>query len=118
MKNELRSLGRKRALGKRTALESSLETHYRHAVMRAGGKTRKLTGEIHDPDQLTIWPGRPADVHFIELKRPGEKPRPGQVRKIARLNSWGCFALYLDTKEAIDLYVRIWGKNDQVLSAV
>lgn len=95
-------------LGKR-ALESSLEDYYRQAVRRAGGKTRKLAGEIHDPDQLTIWPARPvAAVHFVELKRPGERPRPGQARKIARLRSWGCTATYLDTKAAIDLYVAAW----------
>lgn len=98
----------------KTTAESTLEDYFRRAVLRAGGKTRKLTGEIHDPDQLTIWPARGmykdyAEVHFVELKRPGAKPRPGQARKLKRLNSWGCTALYLDTKELIDLYVRAWG---------
>lgn len=93
-------------------LESTLEDYFRREVLRAGGKTRKLTGEIHDPDQLVIWPAATpyttACVHFVELKRPGGKPRPGQARKIARLKSWGCTALYLDTKELIDAYVAGW----------
>ena len=96
-------------------LESALEDYYRRAVLRAGGKTRKLTGDIHDPDQLTIWPATTpytaACVHFVELKRPGGKPRAGQARKLKRLNEWGCTALYLDTKELIDAYVKGWKNN-------
>lgn len=98
----------------KTTSESTLEDYFRREVLRAGGKTRKLTGEIHDPDQLTIWPAKrkyaAACVHFVELKRPGAKPRPGQARKLKRLNEWGCTALYLDTKELIDAYVEAWSE--------
>ena len=110
--------------------EATLEDYFRREVLRAGGKTRKLTGEIHDPDQLVIWPAheisrvdlgdgpvnvrtglfQSAAVHFVELKRPGAKPRPGQARKIARLKSWGCTALYIDTKELVDAYVQGWSR--------
>ena len=95
-------------------LEHGIETYFRRAVKAAGGETRKFLGRKNNPDRLVIWPGagrgifRPTLVHFVELKRPGGKPRKAQQRELDRLNKMGCTALYLDTKEIIDVYVDAW----------
>lgn len=110
-------------------LESNIEAYFRREVLRAGGDIRKLTGRKNDPDRIVIWPRhevtrvdlgdgvvanartgvyRGACVHFVELKRPGKKPRAGQARRLKRLNDMGCTALYIDTKELVDMYVKGW----------
>ena len=90
----------------KTIAESTLEDYYRREVMRAGGKTRKLLGEIHDTDQLTIWPAATpytaACVHFVELKRPGGKAESHQAREHARMLKMGQHVMVLDTIEKID----------------
>lgn len=98
--------------------ERAIESYYKQQVAAAGGFTRKLLGRINDPDQLTIWPGRwishlknrrhQPDIHFVELKAPGERPRPGQLREHARLQCLGCTVVVIDTKALVDLYVKAW----------
>ena len=86
--------------------ESVVEKYLHEQVTVRGGTTRKMTGRINDPDRLVIWPGKKATLHLAELKAPGKKPRPGQLREHARLRALGCTVLVLDTKEAVDAYVR------------
>lgn len=97
---------------KKVERESSIERYFVKQVREHGGQSRKLRGQPNDPDRLVIWPAAfgPAAVHFVELKRPGAKPRKGQRRELERLNSWGCTALYLDTRELIDVYVTAWSR--------
>lgn len=96
--------------------ERIVERYLREQVKRAGGEIKKLTGRINDPDRLVIWPaktryGRAALV-FVECKAPGEKPRPGQVRELARLDAMGCTALVCDSKEWVDRFVEGWRERD------
>lgn len=54
------------------------------------------------PDRVLITP---LGSFYIEVKRPGAKPRPDQIKhlkKIAAVGADRSFALYLDSKEAID----------------
>ena len=92
--------------------ESAIERHLDTEVRRAGGATRKFLGRKANPDRIVIWPNTNeylgACVHFIELKKPGGKPRADQARELARLRAMGCNALYLDTKELVDQYVEAW----------
>lgn len=96
--------------------ERIVERYLCKQVVRAGGRIKKLTGRINDPDRLVIWPsslgnGRAAFV-FVECKAPGEKPRPGQVRELKRLDDMGCTALVCDSKEWVDNFVEAWRDRD------
>lgn len=94
--------------------ESVVEKYLHQQVEARGGTTRKMKGRINDCDRLVIWPiavGRTtkhykADVHLVEVKAPGKKPRPGQVREHARLRELGCTVVVIDSKPAVDAYVR------------
>lgn len=44
----------------------------------------------------TPWTG----AVFVEVKRPGEKPRPEQIDRIKGLNKCGCKAYWVDSVEA------------------
>lgn len=98
----------------RPLIESDIESYFKDEVRKAGGKAYKFVspGRVNVPDQIVIWPAQTkytaACVHFVELKKPGKKPRAGQARELARLKKMGCTALYIDTKELVDLYVRGW----------
>ena len=96
-------------------MRESVIEHYLHAeVTKAGGTTRKFlsAARANNPDRIVIWPARslhwPADIHFVELKRPGETVRPGQAREIARLQKFGCVVLVIRTKLEVDSYVGKW----------
>ena len=82
-----------------------VEAYLKKRVLEAGGSTRKFASRINNPDQLVIWPGGDAFMHFVELKSPGKKPRAGQVREHKRLRDMGCSVFVLDTKPKIDEYV-------------
>lgn len=97
----------------KTTRERNIEAHFCRAVKAAGGETRKFLGRKNNPDRLVLWPARAsasgyAMVHFVELKRPGKKPRRAQARELKRLDTMGFVAIYLDTKELIDFYVKTW----------
>ena len=57
-------------------------------VKSYGGEVRKVewSGRRGAPDLLVLMPGR---HFFIEVKAPGEKPRPEQVREHERLSAAG-----------------------------
>jgi hypothetical protein len=94
-----------------------IEAYLKSAVAGAGGTTRKfLPARPGNPDQLVIWPRvvftmpptkrLDADIHFVETKAPGKKPRHSQDREHKRLRALGCSVFVLDTKEKIDAYVK------------
>ena len=94
--------------------ESTIEAYLVSEVKKAGGVALKFVspGRVNVPDRIVIWPAptayTSAYVHFIELKAPGQKPRAAQARELARLRAMGCTALFLDSKELIDLYIKAW----------
>lgn len=84
--------------------ESAIERHLVSVVHKLKGECLKFTspGRRHVNDRLVLLSyGR---VWFIELKRPGAKPRPGQVRFHKRLNDLECHWAVFDTKEQIDAW--------------
>lgn len=96
--------------------ESAIERYLDVEVRRAGGTTRKFLGRKANPDRIVIWPaltkyGR-AGIVFVECKAPGEKPRPGQVRELKRLDDMGCTALVCSSKEWVDNFVEAWRDRD------
>lgn len=99
--------------------ERVIEKYLKDEVRKAGGGTRKMKN-INDPDQIVMWregtiplarsrhTRQLPEVHFVELKSLGEKPRAGQLREHARLRGFGFRVFVLDTKQKIDDYVLRW----------
>jgi hypothetical protein len=59
----------------------------------------KLTGLVGLPDRLVLLPrGR---VLFVELKRPGQKPRPAQQRWIKKLRGLGFSVEVVTTRQQL-----------------
>lgn len=56
-------------------------------MSKQGGLFLKLTGLVGLPDRLILLPR--GKLLFVELKRPGQKPRPAQKRWIAKLTEMG-----------------------------
>lgn len=100
--------------------ETKVETYLHEQVVAAGGWTDKFTspGRKNVPDRIVTWPGQwvshlksrrhPADVHFIECKRPGKDANPGQARDHKRRRDMGCTVLVINTKALVDEYVKAW----------
>lgn len=82
-------------------LEREVEQALVHEVRKAGGIAPKFTspGNAGMPDRLIILPG--GKFSFVELKRPGQKPRPLQVRQMDRLTQLGCMVRILDHPDQI-----------------
>ena len=79
-------------------LESQIETPVVEAAKANGYKVRKVCwfGSRNAPDRLFMRPGR---GFFVEFKAPGESPRPGQEREIARMRAAGFEVHVIDNLE-------------------
>lgn len=55
------------------------------------------------PDRIVLVPG--GVIVFVELKAPGEKPRPLQVKVHEGLRRLGFRVEVLDTEEAVDTFI-------------
>ena len=77
-------------------LERDVEKALVRAVKNAGGIAPKFTspGTAGMPDRLVILPE--GKVCFVELKAPGQKPRPIQIRQMDRLTQLGCMVRTID----------------------
>ena len=76
--------------------EKVVEGKLVRAVKKAGGLAVKLTspGLSGMPDRLVILPE--SHVAFVEVKAPGLKPRPLQIRRHELLRRLGCKVYVLD----------------------
>lgn len=82
--------------------EKYLEQKFTKAVKNKGGVCWKFTspGTAGVPDRLVLMPeGR---IAFVEVKRPGEKPRPLQISRINLLKRLGFMVFVLDNPENIE----------------
>lgn len=59
------------------------------------------------PDRLVLLAG--GKMGFVEVKRPGEKPRPLQVKRIEQLRALGFKVFVLDDKDAIKKIFEVIG---------
>ena len=89
-------------------LEKKIEVIVKEYARSQGWLTRKWTSPGHAfvPDQIFIRPdGR---VFFVEFKREGALPTPGQLREHDKLRKQGCTVEVIDSveagKEMIDAY--------------
>lgn len=83
--------------------ESKIESYLKKCVIESGGMIRKLSWINHKnaPDRCVFLNG----VHFVELKKPGEKPRKMQLREHARMCSHGANVYVIDSLELVDEFI-------------
>ncbi len=91
--------------------EKTLEQKFRAAVKTAGGLAVKFTSPGFDgvPDRLALLPD--GKMAFVEVKAPGEKPRPLQLSRHRLLRRLG-FKVYVLDDES-----QIGGIIDEIQSA-
>ena len=86
--------------------EKYVEQRLIQAVRQAGGLALKFVSPNLNgvPDRLLLFPG--GRIAFAEVKAPGEKPRPLQVHRIARLRELGFRVYVIDDVEQIGGVIR------------
>lgn len=86
--------------------EKDIEEYLRKRVKEAGGKAYKFESPGNDgvPDRLVIFPGN--NIYFVELKAPGKKPRPLQLKQIRDISSFGCEVLVIDSKDGVEDFIQ------------
>ena len=82
-------------------LEKTIEHKLKSAVKNKGGIAFKFTapGINGVPDRLVLLPH--GKLAFIELKAPGKKMRPMQVRRKRQLEQLGFLVYCIDSAEQI-----------------
>lgn len=86
--------------------ESTIEAYLRDRVKAQGGIAYKWVspGNVGVPDRLIVFPG--GTVYFRELKAPGKKPTPLQVRQLEKLKALGFDVGVIDSKQGVDEFMR------------
>lgn len=81
--------------------EKTIEQKFRAAVKTAGGLALKFASPGFDgvPDRLALLPG--GRMAFVEVKAPGEKPRPLQLSRHRLLRRLGFKVYVLDDESQI-----------------
>ena len=81
--------------------ERQIEQKLVKSVKAAGGIAPKLTSPGFDgmPDRMVLMPG--GHIGFVEVKAPGEKPRPLQLSRHRLLRRLGFKVYVLDDAEQI-----------------
>jgi len=85
--------------------ENRIERKLKREVKKRGGKALKFTspGWAGAPDRIVLIPGGRAV--FVELKAPGEEPRPLQVKRAAELRMLDFPVYCLDSMAAVDRFI-------------
>lgn len=86
--------------------EITIEQALVKVVKAKGGQCFKLTGYKDIPDRLVLLPG--GIVRFIEVKKPGEVPRDGQLAAHKILRQLGFSVWVLDDIELIDFVLETY----------
>lgn len=79
--------------------EKEVETALIRAIRKQGGLCLKLVcpGWSGAPDRLCLWSG--GHIAFVEVKKPGGKPRPLQEKRLQELRGLGFTAVVVDNKK-------------------
>ena len=87
-------------------LESKIEKKLVSMVRKHGGRCLKWVspGNAGVPDRIVMMPH--GKLHFVELKAPGEKPRPLQVAVHEEFDALGFKVEVIDTLEVVEAYAR------------
>ena len=81
--------------------ESTIEQYLVEQVKAKGGEVRKVRwiGRNGAPDRIAMLPDRTV---WVELKAPGEKAKPHQVREHERMRRMGQRVEIVDSCERVD----------------
>lgn len=80
--------------------EREVEKQLIDEVKKLGGLCEKwISGTVGWPDRIVIIPD--GKIGFVEVKRPGEKPRPIQVHRHNQLRQIGVKVYVLDHPDKI-----------------
>lgn len=81
--------------------ESTIEQYLVEQVKAKGGEVRKVKwiGRNGAPDRIVMLPDR---TIWVELKAPGEKCRPHQIREHERMRRMGQRVEVVDSFEGVD----------------
>jgi len=90
--------------------ERDIEAHLVKRVKELGGEVRKVQwiGRNGAPDRLVMLPNTPPwrdqrdATIWVELKAPGEKARPSQLREHERMRAMGQRVVVIDSLEGVD----------------
>jgi len=104
--------------------ESTIEAHLVKRVKELGGEVRKVqwVGRKSAPDRVVMLPeiiervrqdgpwgtryvdklARPSALYWVELKAPGQGPRPSQVREHERMRAMGQRVVVIDSIEGVE----------------
>lgn len=94
--------------------ESHIEAYLVKRAKELGGEVRKVKwiGRTGAPDRLVMLPERmhptvidldePAATIWVELKAPGKKPEPHQLREHARMRKMGQRVVVIDSYEGAE----------------
>lgn len=87
--------------------ERDIEQYLVSRVKELGGEVRKVNwvGRTGAPDRLVMLPPVKAGENstiWVELKAPGQKPKPHQLREHARMQAMGQRVEVVDSIEGVD----------------
>lgn len=85
-------------------LESSVESYFKKTIKAIGGLPLKFTspGKRGVPDQIVLFQG---STYFVEIKRPGEKPRKSQESVHAQFKKNNIPVYTVDSIEQVDDFI-------------
>ena len=97
-------------------IERDIENYLVERVKALGGEVRKVKwiGRVGAPDRVVMLPGYferkgfaqdrvvPAHSVWVELKRPGAKAKPHQLREHDRMRAMGQRVVVIDSIEGVD----------------
>jgi hypothetical protein len=102
----------------RVVTEKDVTNYFRKRIRECGGLLRKVKWEglSNCPDQYVSIPPSVQRIlgglrtsagwqGFVELKRPGEEPREGQLREMQRLQDHGTNCVWLSSYDEIDVWI-------------
>lgn len=91
--------------------ESEIENYLVERVKQLGGEVRKVKwiGRRGAPDRLVMlptkypeWMQQKGNAIWVELKAPGEKPKPHQAREHERMRAMGQRVVVIDSVEGVE----------------
>ena len=93
--------------------EREIEAFLRKMVIKQGGLCLKFVSPAWEgaPDRIILFPG--GKIFFVEVKRPGERPRPLQLKRHEELRKLGFSVYVIDGKEQVRDLIRQQNGSDE-----